>query len=502
LRVIFLVPLAVAIVLVVGAFVLEFYRHQHGDVEEGVVRIRASAAELYRDSISHNGKALGMAMEMLERDRVLRMALARGDRDALLAHSVPIFKLLNHEIGITHFYFTRPDRINLLRVHQPHRHGDKIDRVTTLEAQRSGTASVGVELGALGTFTLRLVDPWYDDRHRLIGFVELGMEIDGALEALRDIMGMQVYVLIDKKFIKRESWESGMRTLGRTPQWDLFPDAVVSAQSTDEVSPELAEAIRRVTAGKLHAAMDLMKSNYHFISVPLLDAGRRKVGNILLRVDVSHEVDAAREAVISGSVLALLAGGALFVFFYWLVGEIGRRLESDERALEDMAMHDGLTGLLNHRVFYSDLEREAERAGRYGATFSLLMLDIDHFKRVNDTYGHVAGDLVLTGLSQVVVGQVRKVDSVYRYGGEEMAVILPDTGEDAATGMAERIRTAVEQHRFDIGEGQPPLQVTVSIGVATFFRGSAAAHGLVEAADEGLYRAKEGGRNRVCRHGA
>ncbi|MEW6312795.1 MAG: GGDEF domain-containing protein [Pseudomonadota bacterium] len=133
--------------------------------------------------------------------------------------------------------------------------------------------------------------------------------------------------------------------------------------------------------------------------------------------------------------------------------------------------------------------------------FPVITRPFDHSKRVNDTYGHVVGDLVLTGLSQVV-GQVSKVDSVYRYGGEEVAVILPETGEDTATGMAERIRAAVGQRRFHIGEGQPPLQIIVSIGVATFSRGSAAAHGLVEEADEALYRAKEGGRNRVCRHGA
>lgn len=134
--------------------------------------------------------------------------------------------------------------------------------------------------------------------------------------------------------------------------------------------------------------------------------------------------------------------------------------------LEELAMRDGLTNLLNHRTFYTLLEKEVARTQRYDKPLALLMLDIDHFKRVNDTHGHVAGDMILAGLSSVVSSQMRNVDSACRYGGEEISVILPETGMEAAAQVAERIRSAIEQHRFEIGQGQS-ITITVSIGVAS-----------------------------------
>ena len=116
---------------------------------------------------------------------ILSLALAQRDRDMLLKHATPLFKDIRRDYKITHFYFTGIDRVNLLRVHAPLRYGDTIDRITTLQAEHSGTVAYGVELGPLGTFTLRLVSPWYDPKtNKLIGYVELGMEIDQIIHKL------------------------------------------------------------------------------------------------------------------------------------------------------------------------------------------------------------------------------------------------------------------------------------------------------------------------------
>ena len=152
---------------------------------------------------------------------------------------------------------------------------------------------------------------------------------------------------------------------------------------------------------------------------------------------------------------------------------------------ERLATTDGLTGLLNRRTFNSELEKRVREAQRYRRPLSLLLLDIDHFKKVNDTHGHPAGDAVLRGVAQVAAKQARETDIVARYGGEEMALILPETDAEGAARIAERIRQAVAASKH---EG---LQVTVSIGVATGF------DDLVEHADKALYRAKQSGRNRV-----
>lgn len=499
LRLYFLLPLTLAITVIVGLSVFNFFSHQQEDIQSGLVSVQASAADLYQDSIRLNAKALQTLIKILQKDPVLRAALARGDREALLERSAPFYADMNRIFGVTHMYFTRPDRVNLLRVHQPARYGDIIDRFTTLEAKRTGALAQGVELGPLGTFTLRVVDPWYADekKQHLIGYVEFGVEVERALEAVHNILGVQTFVLIRKEFLQREGWESGMKTFGRVPDWERFPDFVLGSQGTQEITGALAERLRD---GKIaeSAATLFKRVSSRIIPLPLRDAAGREVGQLVLQLNIAHEVERARKAVLFSSMAALLSGGLLFGFFYWLVGEIGAQLERQRRTLADLAMRDGLTKLLNHRTFYELLEKEVARAQRYNKPLAMLMLDIDHFKRVNDNYGHVAGDMILAGLSGVVNSKVRNVDSACRYGGEEISVILPETGMDGAAQVAERIRLAIEGYRFDIGEGKS-IDITVSIGVSSLPPKATSVAKLVAVADKALYEAKEGGRNRVCR---
>jgi diguanylate cyclase (GGDEF)-like protein len=160
---------------------------------------------------------------------------------------------------------------------------------------------------------------------------------------------------------------------------------------------------------------------------------------------------------------------------------------------ERLATTDGLTGLSNRRTFNTTLEARLREAQRYRKALSLLLLDIDHFKKVNDTHGHPAGDAVLRGVAQVVRRQARETDFVARYGGEEMALVLPETDAAGARAIAERIRNAVAHARHQTDSGA--LQVTLSVGVATW--PATDSDLLLDAADKALYRAKQNGRNRV-----
>jgi diguanylate cyclase (GGDEF)-like protein len=145
------------------------------------------------------------------------------------------------------------------------------------------------------------------------------------------------------------------------------------------------------------------------------------------------------------------------------------------------------------------LKEETVRAQRFNHPVSLLMLDIDHFKHVNDTHGHKAGDVVLKGLSDLLMKQVRAVDRVCRYGGEEFTVILPETDAAVAMQIAERMRAEVERQPFDIGGGKT-IGITVSIGVATYPQHLDSPEEVIKAADVALYAAKRAGRNRVSRN--
>lgn len=172
-------------------------------------------------------------------------------------------------------------------------------------------------------------------------------------------------------------------------------------------------------------------------------------------------------------------------------------LEENQRSLRDLSVRDQLTGLYNHREFYRLLGEELARSLRYGHQVSLLMLDIDYFKRVNDTYGHLAGDQVLRRLPELIRGQLRASDIPCRYGGEEFGVILPETAGAQAMEVAERIRSVVAGESIALPDGGS-LRITVSLGIATFPGGSANEEDLVSAADLALYQAKRTGRNRIC----
>jgi diguanylate cyclase (GGDEF)-like protein len=163
---------------------------------------------------------------------------------------------------------------------------------------------------------------------------------------------------------------------------------------------------------------------------------------------------------------------------------------------EELASRDGLTGVLNHRAFQERFRDELLRAQRMGRNVALLMLDIDFFKRINDTYGHPVGDVVLRETAQILAQNVRAgVDVVARYGGEEFVCMLPDSDGRAALETAERIRQTLEAKEFDLGHAR--FRATLSIGGAVFPENAKHGKELLEKADKALYKAKDGGRNQV-----
>jgi diguanylate cyclase (GGDEF)-like protein len=238
---------------------------------------------------------------------------------------------------------------------------------------------------------------------------------------------------------------------------------------------------------------------------------------------ISSMMDAAirREGRVAGVVCHEHVGPARvwqpdeLAFAGALGDQVALVLEADERrrlqreadatrhelhAAHELARHDELTNLYNRRALGQILDDEIERAVRYQRPLSVLMIDFDHFKKVNDRHGHRAGDGLLRDGALVILGQLRANDQATRYGGEEFCLVLPETGAAEALALAERVREAMENHVFRVGGGDGAaveLRVTASIGVATLGERAASAERLIRAADSALYSAKEAGRNRV-----
>jgi diguanylate cyclase (GGDEF)-like protein len=175
-----------------------------------------------------------------------------------------------------------------------------------------------------------------------------------------------------------------------------------------------------------------------------------------------------------------------------------RRLEARNlqlvKELEEMAIRDPLTGIYNHRHMHTVLNEEVARALRYEHPFSIMMIDIDCFKQVNDTHGHLVGDFVLKRMVRLLEDQIRLTDTLFRYGGEEFILLLPETGQNQVAGVADRLLEAIRSHTFHCDDHR--VQITISIGSAMFPEEAVDLTTLIGLADRRLYNAKKEGRDR------
>lgn len=178
-----------------------------------------------------------------------------------------------------------------------------------------------------------------------------------------------------------------------------------------------------------------------------------------------------------------------------LIGWYASKQKEQSQSISRLAMVDRLTGLYNYSYFLDRLAEEKKRSDRFGSRLALIMLDLDHFKVFNDKFGHQQGNELLKQVANVIQAQIRSVDIPIRYGGEEFAVLLPNTSRTAATEVAERVRKAVSEAIFTLG-GQSQ-QLTVSAGVAVYPLDAANELELIDKVDEALLQAKESGRNKV-----
>jgi diguanylate cyclase (GGDEF)-like protein len=184
--------------------------------------------------------------------------------------------------------------------------------------------------------------------------------------------------------------------------------------------------------------------------------------------------------------------------FRYLAGQASVSVENVDlhELVSEQAITDGLTGLSNQRRFTELVGKEAARAERFGHGLSLLILDIDDFKQVNDVYGHLQGDEVLRAIGRILLQESRGVDEPARYGGEEFVVALPETGPVGGLEVAERIRRRIESTQIPRVDGSGTISVTASVGVASMPEAALDVTALIAAADAALYRAKRAGKNR------
>jgi signal transduction histidine kinase len=329
-----LFPFTFVILFVILAFLISAYLYEDREHEKNLARNVAAVERLFHRVLKSDANKMRMALAMIARNKEVKKAFMTKDRNALLALAMPLFANLQKENSITHFYFTDRERVNFLRVHKPNRYGDVINRVTTLRAAKTLLPSSGIELGPLGTFTLRVVFPWYD-KGRLIGFLELGEGIDRIINEVHAILGTGLLVLVKERYLNYERWKTGRKMLGHQADWGRFGSGVVVGRAMGKIPGALVRVLEQgdfIPDGVLHLVQGGRVLYVAFL--PFIDILRREVGKIIVVRDVTASQTGFHNAMALILVVTIFVGGGVFVIFYKILG----RVERDYRRQRDIEL--------------------------------------------------------------------------------------------------------------------------------------------------------------------
>ncbi|MDO9012998.1 MAG: ATP-binding protein [Gallionella sp.] len=320
---------ATVLVILLATFTLSAYWWEQHNFSDSLTRLRQAVGINYKTAVNREADMLSATLVAIQQNDRIKHAFSSGKREALLMETQSLFDILKRDHNITHFYFITPDRINLLRVHQPNRHGDLINRHTLLTAQREHKLAYGVEIGPIGTLTLRAVLPWFDG-DRLLGYIELGKEIENVVTDIKPVLHADISVLLDKSLLKRKDWEEGMRMLGRKPDWEQFPHDVL-IMSTLERLPDVATAYvpvwRDIADDK--AQQEVASENGRRLGItitPIMDASSKRVGALLVTEDVTESSQLMRGNLLMVVGACLLFGSVLFGIFRAILVRVEKRL--------------------------------------------------------------------------------------------------------------------------------------------------------------------------------
>lgn len=364
-----LIPLTLTFLVLLGTFFVSSLRIRHINVVHELEHRYEGVRELSRELVHHRGELLESLASQVVDNEGLRQAMQRGSREELLAGAAPIFADLRARHGLTHFYFHTPAANTLLRVHRPERYGDEVNRHTMNQALATGQPAVGTELGPLGTFTLRMVFPWYID-DQLLGYIELGEDLDSIIHQLKRITEIDFIVAIKKPYLDRTRWEQHRQSLDRPAHWDLLEDKAVAEMTLAGMPDGLLDAFSR-TANHAEAVsrVRLDGRTYALRIFPLLDAAGDDVGDFLLLYDISNEMRTFNSFIGQIFAFGLLLCTGLFLFAYRILGRTDRSLSTTQQKL--------LAEISNARCINERLEKEVSERCRIEGDLKLLNEELE-----------------------------------------------------------------------------------------------------------------------------
>ncbi|MCK4909248.1 MAG: hypothetical protein KAS70_05065 [Planctomycetes bacterium] len=328
-RLVIIVPVILALLLLAVFMWLSSNKLVSNKITRETKQEIVKVNQILQNHIELNAKTIHGLIDIIKTDKKIQSAWLNKDRKLLQQESNRIYDWVNKKYNITHFYFHQLDGVNFLRMHNPTRHGDKIDRFTLKRSAETQIPCHGIELGIFGTFTLRVVHPWFIDK-RLAGFIELGEDIDRIAPELEKIFGLKMVVTISKKHLDEKNWLEGQRMIGTKGDWNKLKNSVIFS-SAFPAPPEEVLKLLNDEKHEHHQAFFIKIDNRIFSGglLDLHDASGKTVGDIFVAKDFTDQFADLENFALTMLLLFLLSALALVPFFYFYLGRIESRLQTN-----------------------------------------------------------------------------------------------------------------------------------------------------------------------------
>lgn len=390
-------------------------------------------------------------------------------------------------------HFHEYNNKSFLRFHRPNKFGDDLTGVrSSVEyVNREKKPIFGFEEGRIFN-GYRFVFPVFYSSNKYIGSVEVSVSFKTIIDQYKNRFGKKAEFILSKKQVQKKVFNNEKSNY---KDWFIDDRFVLDKAIAEncilhgKINLKDQKKIRSVltknenSTDPFYVKVKISNQSKILVFLPIKNFENQNTAFLFVVNDVKklHSLYYSYASIFF--VLVVLISITIMFLFYYI---------NTQKKFRHMAMYDNLTGVFSRAILFEKLSSERERYLRYGKVFSIVMLDIDHFKKVNDDYGHQNGDLVLQKTSSTLKNVIRKSDSIGRYGGEEFIIILPETNAEQAVVSAEKMRSSVEKVKY---KNMP--SITISCGVSLFNDENMSVEDLIANADEKLYEAKKSGRNCV-----
>jgi len=495
-RILLPISLSLMAILIVGilAFQIQYRSGISGLANERLKNIEGQIQE----EIRHKTKILSSLLLLLKNDIWIGEHLSGQNRSALLNDSRNKLQQVHDNLGISHLYFSNLNRVNILRVHNPDRWGDIIDRFTTLEAQRTGEIFSGLELGPYGTYTLRAVAPWEYQQKR-VGYVELGIDASLLLNeiALQNDTGLILSIV--KTALTRQKWQEGQALMGYKPDWDKFRNMVISSwHGLSEHQLANIPELEALNDSEINTEFIQQLDNDFYVwrEIEVKDVLGRSLGKLFLSINITDWIHEYKVTGISALIIYLFIASLLMTTLYKLAQRTQKaetQLQLTKNQFENLASYDQVAELPNRQLFKKELLMRIEESRRFDQIIAIAFIDLDHFKNINDTLGHDQGDLLIKLAGHRISQLIREYDVLARFGGDEFVLMMPNiTSESDVISVMDKILLEMNQ---PLELGKEMAHITISAGISLFPADAVNVGELIRYADVAMYEAKKAGRN-------